>query len=72
MTLRTSEVPLPEGEGLGGRRWFTRTEPRVKVVKAGARTTERMLERSWPSEAIPRLRSRRSEMLEADAHWMEE
>ena len=72
MTLRTSEVPLLEGEGLGERRWFTRTEPRVKVVKAGARTTERMLERCRPSEPIPRLRSRRSEMLEADAVWMEE
>ena len=38
-SLRTSEVPLPEGEGLGGRRWFTHTEPRILVVEAGARTT---------------------------------
>ena len=42
------------------------------MVKADARTTERMLERSRPSEAIPRLRSRRSELLEADADEMEE
>ena len=87
VTLKASEVPLPEGEGLGGRRWFVRTEPRVKVVKAGARTTEprilvveararttleKLLEKSRPSEAVPRLRSRRSEMLEADADEMEE
>ena len=71
--LRASEVPLPEGEGLGGRRWFTHTEPRILVVEARARTTlEKLLERSRLSEAIPRLRSRRSEMLEADADEMEE
>lgn len=43
------------------------------MVEAGARTTlERMLDRSRPSEAIPRLRSRRSEMLETDADNVEE
>ena len=43
------------------------------MVEAGARTTlERMLDRNRPSEAIPRLRSRRSEMLETDADNVEE
>ena len=59
VTLRASEVPLPEGEGLGGKRWFARTDPQVLVIEAGARTTlERLLERRRPSEAIPRLRTR--------------
>ena len=42
------------------------------MVEAGARTTERLMERSRSSEAIPRLRNRRSEMLEADADNMDE
>ena len=72
VTLRASEVPLPEGEDLGERRWFTRTEPLVLVVKAGAKTIERMLERRWRSEAIPRFRARHSGMSEADVDDVEE
>ena len=58
---------------LGRGRWFTRTKPRILLVEAGARATlEKLLERSRPSEAIPRLRARGSEMLEADTDDMEE
>ena len=41
------------------------------MVKAGARTTERMLEKSRRSEAIPHFRARRSGMSEADVDYME-
>ena len=67
-SLRASEVPLPEGEGLGRRRWQTQTAPHMTVVEAGAWTMiEKLLERSQPSSCIPRLRSRRGATLELDA-----
>ena len=51
---RQTVVPELEGEGLEGRRWFTKTRPQILVVEAKARATiERLLERSQPSEEIP-------------------
>ena len=66
---RQTVVPELEGE----RRWYTKTGPQIRVVEAKARTTiERLLERSQPSEEIPKLRARRAEMLEEDADEIEE
>ena len=45
---------MPEGEGLGRRRWHTQTAPQIEVVEADAKTTtEKLLERSQPSKSIP-------------------
>ena len=53
---------MPEGEGLGRRRWRTHTSPQIGVVEVNARTTiEKLLERSQPSRSVPGLRSRRAE-----------
>ena len=57
----------------GERRWYTKTGPQILVVEAKARATiEWLLERSQPSEEIPKLRARRAEMLEEDANEIEE
>ena len=47
--------------------------PHKEEVEAKARTTiERLLERSQPSEEIPKLRARRAKMLEEDADGIED
>ena len=63
---------MPEGKGLGRKRWHTHTSPKIEVVEIHARTTiERLLERSQPSRSIPGLRARRAAALEVDADDLE-
>ena len=72
-SLRASEVPLPEGEGLGRRRWHAHTAPQIEVVEVNARTTlERLLERSHSSRSVSGLRTRRAATLETDAGDLED
>ena len=71
--LERQRLLCQRGEGLGRRRWHTRTSPRVEVVEVHARTTiERLLERSQLSSSIPGLRTRRAATLETDADNLED
>ena len=63
---------MPESEGIGRRKWHTRTEPRIEVVEVGKRTTlERLLGRNQPNEAIAGFSARRAATLETDADNLE-
>ena len=73
VTLRASEASFPEGEGMGRRRWYTKTEPRLEVVDVGALTPlESLLERRLPSSSISGLRARRAATLESDTDDLED
>ena len=72
LSPRATDNSLPEGEGLGRRRWQTSASPRIEVVEVHARTDlERLLGRSQPSKSIPGLRARRAATLEQDADDIE-
>ena len=70
-SLRASDIPLPEGESLGRRRWHTRTAPQIEVVEART-TIERLLERTQPSRSIPGLQARQAAALGTDADDLED
>ena len=73
VTLGASKAPLPGGEGMVRRRWYTQTEPRLEVVEVGALIPlESLLERRPPSSSITSLRARRAATLEADADNLED
>ena len=70
---QSETVQTVVSEQEGERRWYTKTKPQILVVEARAKTTlEQLLERSPPSEEIPRLRARQVERLEEDADGLED
>ena len=70
---QSETVQAVVSEREGERRWYTKTKPQILVVEARAKTTlEQLLERSPPSEEIPRLRARQVERLKGDADSLED
>ena len=70
---QSETVQTVVSEQEGERRWYTKTKPQILVVETRAKTTlEQLLERSPPSEEIPRLRTRQVERLEGDADRLED
>ena len=70
---KTPEISVPKSENRRERRWLTKTEPRIKVVKVCAKSILKCLLGHRPSrQAILSFRTRQTEMVKTDAEDLKE